>query len=65
MKCGAMREAEGEDLNNVIPLEAFDMNPVERYEPCFGPGEVLAMLTKGECLNCVSGLAHPSHRSCY
>lgn len=43
-----MREAENEEPDDIIPIEAFDVNPVERYEPRYAAEHVLAMLTKGK-----------------
>jgi hypothetical protein len=43
-----MCEADNQELYDVIPIDAFDNNPIEPYEPRYGPERVQAMLTKGK-----------------
>jgi hypothetical protein len=47
---GAMHE-DNDELNNIIPIDAFDANPVEPYKPCYDTEVVNVMLTKGEWSN--------------
>jgi hypothetical protein len=51
MNSGAMREADMEELEDIIPIEVFNIIPVEPYKPHYAPEWLCAMLTKGKWLN--------------
>jgi hypothetical protein len=42
---------DNDELNDIIPIDVFDANPVEPYKPRYDTEVVNAMLTKGEWSN--------------